>query len=80
MKNTVSSLLKMVKAHRYTYHNIFQNQKEYFQRRYDYLKSHKDKQVSNAYVEMAKREMDKVELDIVKRAKAIEILSLGIIH
>ena len=47
----VKEYLTKLKANRYTYYNLDDNAKTHFQNLYNYLKKHKDKEVSNIFYE-----------------------------
>lgn len=81
----VKEYLPKVKANRHTYYNLDDSAKTHFQNRYNYLKRHKEKEVSNIfyYSDSVKGQVNfwlsnKNELDYVKKYEAMKIISEAI--
>jgi hypothetical protein len=83
----VKEYLPRLKANRYTYYNLDNETKKHFQYCYNYLKKHKDKEVSNIfyYCDSIKGQIDfwlsnKNEIDYIKKYQVMKILSEAIKH
>jgi len=79
----VKDYLNKVKANRYTYNNLDKNRIKDFQKLYNYLKTHEEKEVSKwfeFYVSVNDWINNEYILDYVIKYKAMEILSSEIKH
>ena len=84
----VKDYLNRLKANRYTYYNLDKETKKAFQKKYNYLKRHKDKHIyrnvfqhNDALNNTIEYWLNKEnEPDYIKKYKAMELISLNIIH
>ena len=81
----IKDYLHRVKANKYTYYNLDNESKKHFQYLYNYLKKHKDKEVSNIfyYCDAIEGQINfwlsnKNEIDYIKKYQAMKILSEAI--
>jgi|TARA_Y100000015_G_C2386558_1_gene87773 hypothetical protein len=87
----VKDYLPKVKANRYTYYNLDKETIQYFKNKYNYLKKHKEKEVSNCFQSndllkcsvnywLNNKNYKDYYIDYVKKYKAMEIISQLIKH
>jgi hypothetical protein len=76
----VSELLPKVKANNKTFKYIDGRDKQLFQRAYDYLKSHKDKEVNKIVETLINDYLRPVDMDFLIKYKAIQLISTNIKH
>lgn len=76
----VKDFLPKVRATAKTYHNLTQDIIVYYQKRYEYLKKHKEKQVGDLAAETANNWLTAKTTDWEKKYKAMQALSVGIKH
>lgn len=69
----VKELLHKVKANRYTYYNLSEKDKNYFQNLYNYLKKHKEKTTSIKSIDYWLN--NNTYIDYIKKYKAMEVIS-----
>ena len=69
----VKELLHKVKANRYTYYNLSEKDKNYFQNLYNYLKKHKEKTTSIKAIDYWLN--NNTYIDYIKKYKAMEVIS-----
>lgn len=75
----VADFLPYLKANRYTYHNLSDKTKADFQRKYAYLRKHKDKEVILLGAKEAKAYLE-TEYDFLKKYSAMVRIMLAIKH
>ena len=84
----IKDYLPKLKANKYTYYNLEQNTIQDFKNLYNYLKKHKEKEVSYNYFQWNDAIKGSINywlnsksyIDYVKKFKAMEIISQTIKH
>ncbi len=75
----VKELLKEVKANRYTYYNLDKEAIKRYQKSYNYLKRHKEKNISK-HLWLYQKYINPYHSDYVKKHKLMNIISQTIKH
>ena len=78
-RKTIESFLSRVKPNRYTYYNLDKESKAILQKKYNYLKKHKNEVVSTFTESDVNKILNSVELDFLKKYNAMTELSFGIL-
>ena len=78
---TVTKILKYVRASKHTYRNLSYESKVDFRRLYTYLKAHKNKEVCSFAILRAKKELSNAQHnEFVRKFNAMNLLCEGLKH
>jgi len=75
----VKDILPKLKANRYTFYNLSESDKNYFQDRYNYLKKNEDRTVCKIVETLINDYLNNEEVDYIVKIKAINFVSTNLI-